>query len=199
MTQAMYQYQGSISFKDGSWRTSTSTPASAPHIQHVLTNAEKLHSGIPQFHTTEWKNELYPWGSKVTLIEAEDAPALSMSLEPPQLLIDSPGVTAIITLHFGASTHTTSFSESGWKFEIDISAWFDSLHGRIVEDEAIGSEAHSVTRYLYGRVAKDIAGKRAILRCTVDVKDQYIATGYAVGVGCTLYVTLLRVRRRLRV
>lgn len=181
--QATYVYDSVVDFQDGRWDFSTSKTFESPIL------VSEFKSGIgPMRRLGSTYNPVFTggtreWNSTVALIEAEDAPAFSFLLDPPQVFIEAPGGYASCTLLFSASNYQSALSQDSWSMTFDLAPWFDPkrIKSLALEDEAIGSEGHLIAKHFSGPLSKTLS--KAKVTCTVNIKDAYIATGFTFSVS----------------
>lgn len=130
----------------------------------------------------------------ILLGEAEEAPWFDITLQPPKISLDAPGLYASVYMVFGAADAKPALAESGWSIEVDISPWLDKIKDLPLLDEAVGGEAHTIERW-FGGFVKTQPGPVKV-RLQMDVKDAFITTGYTLGVGFTMLYTVYQVRWR---
>lgn len=117
-----------------------------------------------------------PPGAQVVLIEAEDTPGLSVSINPPGFFASIEGAWASMLVDCSSSDADPAFQESGWSLTVDVGDWFVSSFNDLLFEETDSAYSKTLKRLVGGRI-KAKAGK-CKLRFAADLKDQFVATGF---------------------
>lgn len=183
-----------VTFDAGQWDYSTSKSFTAPGFKYQVDFDGKMPTGSLSIKPSVG-GTVFNWNSQVDLIEAEDAPSLQFTIDPPKIFVDSPGFYASCILMFQASNNKAALSSDDWILEFDFRPWFGSGASIVpIEDESIGSEGHSLVKAFTGKIQRVL--DKAKVQCTVNVKDAYIATGFAVSVSFVAHCVVRRINLR---
>lgn len=195
MSQSCYTYGTSVTFKDGRWDVALSHSGDSPSVGHWFKHPQsQITPGIQRLETARVLATQTRWDASQTLSQAEEAPAFDIQLSPPAIFVDTAGFQASVMIVFNVSDNQPALTTEGWSMEVDLSRWFGDVANVDLENEAISAEGHIVSKYFYGTLAKALS--KAKIRCQMNIKDQFIATGYTFGFTFTVLATVYKVSYR---